>query len=223
MFFYFFLKSKHFNVIRAKRTYLLYFTFLFLILGCEKESDPYEPAFVEGVVLDRVTDLPVPYAKVTLYELEPHERPWFVFWDPIAVQTAGSDGFFRFDYQGEETNLYGLKTDQMGYYEEEEINQFFRIDVTEKNVYPLPKSYMKIRMVDESPFLLFDSVWINGTTYAPITRLFSHFSDTTVVIPVTPEIAGSVLLTFWNDGQRTDLLDNASCTAHDTCSVIYRY
>jgi len=210
-------------VIKAKCTCLWYFTFLFLILGCEKESDPYEPAFVEGVVLDRVTDLPVPYAKVTLYELEANERPWFIFWDSIAVQTAGSDGVFRIDYRGQQGYLYGLIADHEKYFEEEEIDQFFSTDITEKNVYPLPRSYVQIRLIDEVPIMPFDSLWIKTVNFASATKIFDHFSDTTIVVSVLPEQGETALLSFWNDGQRTDLLGNASCTAHDTCSVIYRY
>ena len=209
---------------KSTYSYLLYLSFLFLCLGCDKESDSYEPAFVEGVVLDRVTNLPVPNAKVTLYELEPHERPWFIFWDAIAVETAEQDGTFRFDYNGQQGHLYGIKADKEGYYEEEEIDQFFRIDETEKNVYPLPKSYVQIRLIDEFPFMPFDSLWIKTINFASATRIFDHFSDTTIVVSVLPEVGGTALLSFWNEGQRTNILgNNASCTAHDTCLVQYRY
>jgi len=210
-------------VIKAKRTCLLYFTFLFLILGCEKESDPYEPAFVEGVVLDQVSGLPIPYAKLTLYELEDGEPSWFIFWDSIDVQTAGEDGSYRFDYRGDRTNVYGLKVEHEKYYKQREISQSFRQHRTEIDVYAVPKSYLRVRMLDDPPFRMMDSIWIQSTTYAPDVKVLKSFIDTTVISPTTPSTSQATSLVLWKEGERTNIGSITFCPGHDTCSVTIRF
>ena len=210
-------------MIKAKCTCLLYFTFLFLILGCEKESDPYEPAFVEGVVLDQVSGLPIPYAKLTLFELEAGLPTRFIFWDSIDIQTAGPDGTYRFDYQGDRSNLYGLKAEHDKYYNLPEIDNKFRQHRTEIDVYAIPKSYLRIRMFDEPPLRTFDSIWILSTTFAPTTKILTPFTDTTVIAPTTANESEVISWVFWNEGERTNLGGFNFCPAHDTCSVMFTF
>ena len=210
-------------MIKAKRTYLLYFTFLFLILGCEKESDSYEPAFVEGVVLDQVSGLPIPHARLTLYELEAESSDLFFFWDSIDLQTAGSDGTYRFDYQGDRSNLYGLKAEHDKYYKLQGIDYKFRQHSTEIDVYAVPRSYLRVRMLDEPPFRIMDSLWILTTIYAPKTKVLTSFTDTTVIASTTPNEFEVISLVLWNEGERTNLGDVTFCPAHDTCSVMFTF
>lgn len=210
-------------MIKARGLYLLSLIFIISLLGCDRESNPYEPAFVEGVVLDRVTDLPVPNAKVTLYELEAESTDLFVFWDSIDVQTSGPDGTYRFDYQGDRSNLYGLKAEHNKYYSLQGIDYKFRQHLTKIDVLTVPKSYLRVRLLDEPPLRMMDSIWILSTTFAPRTSVLTSFMDTTVIAPTTPNEYEVIILVLWNEGERTNLGDVTFCPAHDTCSIILTY
>ena len=200
--------------------YFSFFIFLFSLESCYLENCPPKSTSIEGVLLNELTDLPIPYTKIWLTESRVKEGTYLLLKDSIAFQITNEQGAFQFDYKVKGSHTYGLTISSKEYFSKSGsyINEYD--DKT--TLYAYPNTYLQIRIVDKPPIQAFDSVSIrNSFSHNPKSKILENFSDTTITHIIRPNFEGYLNLKLWNQGQRIDIKSsNYYCAPRETCKVI---
>jgi hypothetical protein len=228
--------------LQTPQIFLVLFT-IFVLTSCKKQ-----PSFIEGTirgtVIDQVTKLPVPDARIffrhrDICPFDELEECWTVL-DSTSYITDSLGRFtisyhIETEYKPSNPHRLSAKPRKEGYFNlrVDDIGAFGpgRDTIT---VSLFPMTYLRVRILDVNPGpdRKYDGIRMWHTIYVPIDSVVQNPLDTTLIIIADPFMYNQEYLPLtWNLfyldhpeilGPRINI-PNVQCPPHDTCDVEIRF